>query len=77
MEELARSPFLQGDRRAIVNRTGLEGRFNFRMTFSADGGTDAPALSTALQEQPGVRLVSEKGRAEVIVIDHIERPSGN
>ena len=36
-----------------------------------------PSLSVAIQEQLGLRLVPQKGPVEVIVIDHIERPSEN
>jgi uncharacterized protein (TIGR03435 family) len=38
---------------------------------------DAPFLLTAIQQQLGLKLESGKGPVEVIVIDHIERPSGN
>ncbi len=77
MGELARAPFLRMDNREIVDKTGLQGRFNFTVKFSANGETEAPALATALQEQLGLRLIPENGPAEVVVIDHIERPSGN
>ncbi len=36
-----------------------------------------PALFTALQEQLGLKLESQKGPVDVIVIDHIEAPSAN
>jgi uncharacterized protein (TIGR03435 family) len=34
-------------------------------------------LFDALEEQLGLKLESGKGPVEVIVIDHVERPSGN
>ena len=39
--------------------------------------TNAPYLLTAVQEQLGLKLESGKGPAEMIVIDHVEKPSGN
>ena len=41
------------------------------------GAPDNPSLFQAVQEQLGLRLVSAKGPVDVLVIDHIERPSGN
>jgi uncharacterized protein (TIGR03435 family) len=35
---------------------------------------DPPALITALEEQLGLKLESSKTQAQVVVIDHIERP---
>jgi uncharacterized protein (TIGR03435 family) len=45
----------------------------------AENATDAAKLSlfTAIQEQLGLRLESEKGSVDVIVIDHIDPPSPN
>jgi uncharacterized protein (TIGR03435 family) len=41
---------------------------------SPDSG---PTIFTAIQEQLGLKLESTKGPVEVIVIDHIDRPSEN
>ncbi|MDR3704045.1 MAG: TIGR03435 family protein [Candidatus Sulfopaludibacter sp.] len=38
---------------------------------------DAPGIFQAIQEQLGLRLVPAKGLVDVLVIDHIERPSEN
>jgi len=38
---------------------------------------DGPSLFTALQEQLGLKLAPGKGTVISLVIDHIEKPSGN
>jgi bla regulator protein blaR1 len=44
---------------------------------SAPPDASGPGLLTALQEQLGLKLESEKGPVDVIVIDHIDKPSEN
>jgi len=73
----------------IVNKTGLDGPYDFTLRWmpqqtadapSAENGAaemDAPSIFTALDEQLGLKLVPAKGMVEVVVIDSIERPSGN
>jgi uncharacterized protein (TIGR03435 family) len=79
--------------RTVVNKTGLTGTYNFNLQWTpddappsvpggqvrSDNATDASPLSlfTAIQEQLGLKLEAEKGRIDVIVIDHIDRPSPN
>jgi len=36
-----------------------------------------PTLDVAIQDQLGLKLQSAKGPMQVLVIDHIERPSEN
>jgi bla regulator protein BlaR1 len=48
--------------------------------LSADGSASAdaaPQFVTALQEQLGLKLVPEKTKVTIFVIDHIERPTPN
>lgn len=66
--------------RPIVNKTGLEGGYDFALDYApegADASDPRPSLFTALEEQLGLKLVPSKGLVDVIVIDHIERPSEN
>lgn len=77
--------------RAVLDRTGLTGKYDFTLNSAVDRGQfqgaadgqppavppDAPFLFEAIQQQLGLRLESGKGPVEIIVIDHVERPAGN
>ena len=71
--------------RTIVDKTGIEGKFRVHLTFAPDevaGGPAAspdagPSIFTALQEQLGLKLESAKGPVEVLVIEHVQKPSEN
>jgi len=43
----------------------------------SDDPNAPPSLYTALQEQLGLKLEATKASAEVLVIDHVEKPSAN
>lgn len=72
--------------RFILDKTGLTGNYDFVLTWNPDTSTPADASSTsdpslsiftAIQEQLGLKLEPDKGPVPVLVIDHIQRPSGN
>ena len=68
--------------RPVLDRTGFTGSFKVNLEFAPvtlGGETDntKPSIFTALEEQLGLRLESQKGFEEVLVIDHVERPSEN
>jgi uncharacterized protein (TIGR03435 family) len=46
-------------------------------TTPTDDPNAPPALSTAMQEQLGLKFDSVKAPADVFVIDHVEKPSAN
>ena len=62
--------------RAVVDRTGLQGRFDMSLTYSKAGGaeSDAPDIFTAVQEQLGLKLEATRGPVEILVIDSAEHP---
>lgn len=75
--------------RPIVDKTGLTGAFdidfNWAPPWALTGAFDrsrfptvdptAPDLFTAMQEQLGLKLVSEKDDQSALVIDHVEPPT--
>jgi uncharacterized protein (TIGR03435 family) len=63
----------------VTNDTGLAGEYDFTLEWAPDQNSDAagPSLFTAIQEQLGLKLVPMMKPMDVIVIDHIERPSDN
>jgi len=65
--------------RTVVDRTGLTGRYDFKLTYGPEDSVnpDAPPMMEALEHQLGLKLESGKATVEVIAIDHVERPSGN
>jgi uncharacterized protein (TIGR03435 family) len=79
------------DRRRFVDRTGLSGAYDWDLkwtpqrflqaAFDRDRfptiDPDGPSIFTALEEQLGLKLESEKGDTSVLVIEHVERPTEN
>lgn len=73
----------------VIDKTGLTGRFDYTLDWdpastSLSANPDAPppdtsrpTIFTAVQEQLGLRLEAAKAPAEVMVIDHVERPAAN
>src|SRR5687768_17569971 len=73
--------------RAVVDRTGLAGNWDFELTYTRDAvrrpdvtdaspaniDPDGASLFTALQEQLGLKLDSTKGPVRVLVIERIEQ----
>ena len=61
--------------RVIVDRTGLNGIYELSLEWAGDQSeTDKPSIFTALQDQLGLKLGTERGPVDVVVIDQVERP---
>ena len=76
------SSFGTGLGRAVVDKTGLTGNYEVKLSYmdkpKADAPPDAPPdLFTALQEQLGLKLEPDRAPLKVLVIDRIERPAEN
>jgi uncharacterized protein (TIGR03435 family) len=74
--------------RHIVDQTNLPGEFDLDLRWLPDqppgrGGPpllsddNAPSLFTALQEQLGLKLESQRGPVEMLVIDEVSKPSAD
>ena len=71
--------------RPVFDKTGLSGLFDFHLHYALDNpgtsaaASDLPGLSifTAVQDQLGLKLSPETGPLEVLVVDHVEKPSAN
>jgi uncharacterized protein (TIGR03435 family) len=74
--------------RPVVDKTGLAGRFDFQLEWALDNpelsgrGGDAPesagpTIFAALQQQLGLKLEPAKGSVDILVVDHVEKPTEN
>jgi uncharacterized protein (TIGR03435 family) len=88
IDTLASVLSMQSLHRVVANQTHLTGTFDFDLEwadlaflFSPQANAndpplaDGPSLFTALQEQLGLKLESSKAPVDVLVIDHVERPT--
>jgi uncharacterized protein (TIGR03435 family) len=61
--------------RPVLDKTGLVGDYDFTLKWGPKENGDS--IFNAVQEQLGLKLESQQGPVEVLVIDHVERSSGN
>lgn len=71
--------------RPVIDKTGLTGSYRITLTFdmrasvlgleTTPNPAAPPSLFTALQDQLGLKLESNKIMRDTVVIDHIERPA--
>lgn len=67
MAQVGRSLSGYAERR-VFDRTGLEGRYDFELTWGDD-----ISIFTAVSEQLGLKLEPQRGPVDVVVIDSVER----
>ena len=67
--------------RVINDETQLSGNYDFSLRYATDANAAAdqnfPSAETALQEQLGLKLETKRVPSDVLVVDHVERPSEN
>jgi uncharacterized protein (TIGR03435 family) len=74
-------------RRPVADKTGLAGGYDLQLSFAPEVGPaaagdaaidpNAASLFTALQEQLGLKLESERGPVDVVVIESADQPTEN
>jgi len=77
--------------RTVIDKTGLTGNLDIHLEYTPDENQlaqfpsdpptsappNGPSIFTALQDQLGLKLESQKGRVDILVIDRAEKPSEN
>jgi uncharacterized protein (TIGR03435 family) len=89
MERLAASLAARLER-PVVDKTGLTGKFDFELSWipdltastagAANGAlpeASGPSIFTAVQEQLGLHLESQRGPVEILIIDHAVKAAEN
>ncbi len=77
-DHLSRMP--ESDNRLVVDRTGLDGQYDFELKWTRDYGSGIPenalypGLFTALQEQLGLELKPDKAPVKVVIVDAATEP---
>jgi hypothetical protein len=81
-DDIARAIAGYAASRMVVNRTGLEGAFDYELRWTLDdagplpaaaGGAadEPPSLFTAIQDQLGLKVESDRGPVEFLVIQSV------
>jgi uncharacterized protein (TIGR03435 family) len=69
--------------RPVVDRTGLTGTYDLKLEATPEWRIDSNpdpnevSIFTAVKEQLGLKLEAQKAMIEILVVDHIEKPSAN
>jgi uncharacterized protein (TIGR03435 family) len=73
--------------RIVIDKTDLTGQYDIKLEWAgdaADSNSSSPpansnraSIFTSIQEQLGLKLESTKGPVEFLVVDRVEKPSGN
>jgi uncharacterized protein (TIGR03435 family) len=69
--------------RPVLDKTGLTGTYDIKLeatpSFRINRDPDPADISVfdAVQQQLGLKLEAQKAMIDVLVIDHVEKPTGN
>lgn len=59
----------------ILDKTGITGNFNIKLSYASPNNPNSnlPSVFTAIVEQLGLKLVSQKVPADFLIIDHVDK----
>jgi uncharacterized protein (TIGR03435 family) len=69
--------------RPVIDKTGLTGKYTVKLVATPEfriannPQPDDLSVFDAIQQQLGLKLEAQKAPIEVLVVDHVEKPSGN
>lgn len=69
------------DRIPVINKTGLQGMYKFKIAFSQGAAVNRdfadPDVVTAVQQQLGLKLQESRGPVQHLIVESIEKPDEN
>jgi uncharacterized protein (TIGR03435 family) len=77
---VAEREVVQHTDRIVIDNTNLTGMYNWTLQWATETDDDAiagPTIFTAFEEQLGLKLEPAKEPVDIIVVDHVNRPTGN
>lgn len=71
--------------RTVIDKTGLpaDAVYTFKLRWASENGTgatpntDALPMPLAIEDQLGLHLEASKGPVQVLLVDHVEKPTAN
>jgi uncharacterized protein (TIGR03435 family) len=69
--------------RPVIDRTGLNGTYDLKIEatpefrYNSDPQPEDISVFSAIREQLGLKLDPQKANVEVLIVDHVEKPSEN
>jgi uncharacterized protein (TIGR03435 family) len=65
--------------RPVQDHSGVTGLYDVRLEWDESQSMDSglPSLFGVIEEQLGLKLISAKSTVQVLVVENVQRPSGN
>jgi hypothetical protein len=76
MEKLAHFINFRSDR-TVVDMTDITGEFDIELPIDRSEAQDFDAVVASVRHNLGLRIDARKGQIEVLVVDHVEKPTAN